>query len=46
VLLKQGKILQNGEKREVLTDANLSALFDCPVALAETKGWYQAFPGN
>jgi iron complex transport system ATP-binding protein len=46
VLLKQGKILQDGGKRAVLTDANLSALFDCPVALAETKGWYQAFPGN
>jgi len=45
VLLKQGKILQDGGKRAVLSGANLSALFDCPVALAETNGWYQAFPG-
>ena len=46
VLLKQGKILQDGVKCTVLTDANLSALFDCPVALAQAKGWYQAFPGG
>jgi iron complex transport system ATP-binding protein len=46
VLLKQGKILQDGEKRSVLTEANLSWLFDCPVALAQTNGWYQALPGH
>jgi iron complex transport system ATP-binding protein len=45
VLLNRGKILQDGEKRAVLTDANLSALFDCHVALAQANGWYQAFPG-
>jgi iron complex transport system ATP-binding protein len=46
VLLKQGKILQDGEKRSVLTEANLSVLFDCPVALAQANGWYQALPGH
>ena len=46
VLLKQGKILQDGEKRSVLTEANLSRLFDCPVALAQANGWYQALPGH
>ena len=46
VLLKQGKILQDGDKRAVLTDANLSLLFDCPVALAQANGWYQALPGH
>jgi len=45
VLLKQGKILQDGEKRAVLTEANLSQLFDCPVSLAQANGWYQALPG-
>ena len=45
VLLKQGKILQDGGKPAVLTDAGLSALFGCPVALAQANGWYQAFPG-
>ena len=46
VLVKQGKILQDGEKRAVLTEANLSMLFDCPVALAQANGWYQALPGR
>lgn len=45
VLLKKGKILRDGEKKAVLTDANLSELFDCPVTLAESNGWYQALPG-
>jgi iron complex transport system ATP-binding protein len=46
VLLKQGKILQDGEKRSVLTESNLSALFDCPVTLVQANGWYQALPGH
>ena len=46
VLLKQGKILQDGENRVVLTEANLSQLFDCPVSLAQANGWYQALPGH
>jgi len=45
VLLKKGKILQDGDKRDVLTDKHLAQLFDCPVALAEANGWYQALPG-
>jgi iron complex transport system ATP-binding protein len=45
VLLKYGKILQDGEKRAVLTEANLSLLFDCSVSLAQANGWYQALPG-
>jgi iron complex transport system ATP-binding protein len=46
VLLKQGKILQDGDKRTVLTETNLSRLFDCPVALTQANGWYQALPGH
>ena len=46
VLLKQGKILQDGDKRAVLTEANLSALFECPVSLAQANDWYQALPGK
>ena len=46
VLLKQGKILEDGEKRVVLTEANLSQLFDCPVSLVQANGWYQALPGH
>ena len=46
IFLKQGKILLDGEKRAVLTDANLSRLFDCPVSLVQANGWYQALPGH
>jgi iron complex transport system ATP-binding protein len=46
VLLKHGKILQDGEKPAVLTEANLSLLFDCPVSLAQANGWYQTLPGH
>lgn len=45
VLLKKGKIQQDGEKAMVLTEANLSKLFDCRVALSRANGWYHAFPG-
>jgi iron complex transport system ATP-binding protein len=46
VLLKQGKILQDGEKRSLLTEANLGQLFECPVSLVQANGWYQALPGH
>ena len=45
VLLKQGKIIHDGGKRSVLTETNLSQLFDCSVSLAQANGWYQALPG-
>ena len=30
---------------EVLTDKNLSRLFDCPIRVIEENGYYQALPG-
>ena len=45
VLLKKGKIVEDGEKKAVLSETNLSHLFDCPVTLAQANGWYQALPG-
>jgi iron complex transport system ATP-binding protein len=46
VLLKKGKILEDGEKKSVLSERNLSHLFDCPVTLVSANGWYQALPGQ
>ncbi len=46
VFLKGGRIIQDGEKKSMLTDANLSRLFDYPVAIAQANGWYQALPGH
>ena len=44
VLLKEGKVVGDGEKAKVCTDANLSALFDTPVHLVQANGYYQALP--
>ncbi|MBI3758010.1 MAG: ATP-binding cassette domain-containing protein [Deltaproteobacteria bacterium] len=46
VLLKNCKVITAGDKPEILTDHNLSALFDTPVKLVQTNGFYQAFPGE
>lgn len=46
VFLKGGRIIQDGEKPSMLTNANLSRLFDCSVAIAQANGWYQALPGH
>lgn len=46
VLLKKGKIIHDGDKQAVLTETNLSRLFDCPVTLAQAHGWYQVLPGS
>lgn len=46
VLLKGGKVLADGDKTEVLTDASLSNLFETPVQLVQANGFYQALPAN
>ncbi len=44
VLLKGGEIVADGAKANLLTDVNLSRLFDQPVTLVRANGWYQALP--
>lgn len=44
VLLKNGAVVAEGLKSSLLTDVNLSRLFDQPVTLVRANGWYQAFP--
>ncbi len=46
VLLKEGQIVADGSKANLLTDINLSRLFDQPVTLVRANGWYQALPGS
>jgi iron complex transport system ATP-binding protein len=46
VLLKDGAVLADGEKPQILTAANLSMLFDTPVQLLHANGFYQAMPGT
>jgi iron complex transport system ATP-binding protein len=41
ILLDDGRIVQDGPKRDVLTSASLSKLFGVPVEVAERSGYYQ-----
>jgi iron complex transport system ATP-binding protein len=44
VLLRDGRILKDGRKEAVLTDANLSALFNAPIAVDSADSYYYARP--
>ena len=46
ILLKEGRVVADGKKAELLTSGCLSDLFDVPVRLVEADGWYQALPGR
>jgi iron complex transport system ATP-binding protein len=46
VLLQEGRIFADGHKREVLTEANLSAVYGVHVRVAEIDGFYLAYPGK
>lgn len=46
VLLKNGAIVADGDKAEILTSRNLSESFDAPVELVQAHGFYQALPGR
>lgn len=44
VLLKDGGIVADGKKNEILTSATLSALFDSPLKVIRANGYYRAVP--
>ena len=46
VLLQNGRVMMDGPKHDVLTEDNLSVLFDTPVGLVSMKGWFQVFPNG
>ena len=45
ILLKEGKVIEDGNKDEILTNTNLTNLFDWPIKLVKENGYYQAVPG-
>jgi iron complex transport system ATP-binding protein len=45
VLLRHGRVLLDGHKPEVLTSPHLSAMFEAPVTVQETHGYYTARSG-
>lgn len=46
VLLKQGAIVADGKKPDILTAENLSALFETPLEVVQVNGFYQVMPGK
>lgn len=46
VLLKAGRILADGKKRDVLTSASLSRLFATGLEVVERGGFYQVLPAS
>jgi len=40
ILIKSGRVLRDGVKREILTADSLSELFETPVELLERNGCY------
>jgi len=46
VLLKDGVIAADGPKQDLLTSARLTALFETPVKVVRSDGWFQALPAE
>ena len=46
VLLRHGRVLLDGAKPEVVTSPNLSAMFEGPVTVKATHGYYTAMSGK
>ena len=44
ILLKHGKIVGDGNKKEILTDQYISETFDVSVTLNHQNGWYSVAP--
>ena len=44
--IKSGRVARSGLKGSTLTDANLTSLFDAPVAVREADGFYHARVGH
>jgi iron complex transport system ATP-binding protein len=45
ILLKEAKVVDDGDKEKILTSKTLSKLFDRPIKIIEENGFYQALPG-
>lgn len=46
ILLRRGKVAADGDKASVLTDEQLSAVYETPIRVAEVDGYYLAYPGG
>ena len=46
ILIKEGKIVADGEKSDVLTEKNLFRTYDTAIRVSEVGGYYLASPGG
>ena len=45
ILLKEGRVIEDGDKDQILTNTSLTNLFDWPIKVIKKNGYYQAIPG-
>ena len=45
ILLKEGRVIEDGHKDQILTNTNLTNLFDWPIRVIKENGYFQAIPG-
>ena len=45
ILLKEGKVIEDGDKDQILTNTNLTNLVDWPIRVIKENGYFQAIPG-
>ena len=45
IFLKDGKVMADGLKSTLLTNDQVSRLFESTITLVQANGWYQALPG-
>ena len=46
ILMRKGKIVADGKKREILTEENLFRTYDTDIRVSEVGGYYLASPGG
>ncbi len=46
VLIKKGKVMAHGAKQDVLSNKNLTELFEVPIQMVTANGYYQVLPGQ
>jgi len=46
VLIREGLIVADGHKEEILTEENLLRTYDTPIKLAQVNGYYLAYPAH
>ena len=45
ILLKEGRVIEDGDKDQILTNTNLTNLFDWPIRVIKENGYFKAIPG-